>query len=187
MKTFNQFIQEDFNSPKATQISLDVLKATGRKGVTAKTGALSFFEALPKRSFNLLRYLKSFDTEEAKTVLGNNMGYWRGLIFNSSQEFLIFVWKGILLHHQIAYAINNQSGMGKIPALKYEKAYNTMNLLDPGETIDNNWCFPLVYLNGQIRTNLSPVALEELEKQKGVKALFQLDDMQFSKLLKDDM
>jgi hypothetical protein len=62
-----------------------------------------------------------------------------------------------------------------------------MSILDPGEDIGNNWCFPVVYGHGQIRTNLSPTALDELVKKKGVKELFQFDTTQFANLLKDDM
>lgn len=186
MKTFTQFIQEDFNSPKATQVTLPVM-AFGRSKKGPSNDMLAFFEIMPKRSFNLLRYMKTFDSQNAKDILNNISGHWRGLIFSTAQELLVFVWKGTVIHHQIGQAIDKIAGKEKVPAHKYMKAYNTMNMLDSGESIDSNWCFPLVYMNGQLRTNLQPVALDELEKQKRIKELFQLDDTQFSSLLKDDM
>jgi len=188
MKTFYQFIQEDFNSPKATQVSLEVM-GMGRSGKGAPTKSLiAFFEAIPKRPFNLLRYLRSFDSQDAKDILNNSTSSrWRGILFSSNQEFLVFVWKGSVLHQQVCQAIDKIAGKDKVPAHKYLKSYNTMNLLDPGETLDNNWCFPFVYMLGQIRTNLPPVAFGELDKQKGIQDLFQFDESQVSKILKDDL
>lgn len=188
MKTFNQFLQEDFNSPKATQVPLEVASLWRSKKSTPKEPLLAFFEAMPKRPFNLLRYLRSFDSQDAKDILNNSTSSrWRGILFSSNQEFLVFVWKGSVLHQQVCQAIDKIAGKDKVPAHKYLKSYNTMNLLDPGETLDNNWCFPFVYTLGQIRTNLPPVAFGELDKQKGIKDLFQFDESQVSKILKDDL
>ena len=62
-----------------------------------------------------------------------------------------------------------------------------MALIDPGETIGNEWCFPIVYHSGLLRTNLSDVALTELVNQKDIKGLFQLDSSQIADLTKPDM
>jgi hypothetical protein len=174
MRTFQEFIQEDFNSQNATQIVLN--KKTNRP-------LMVFFEKIPMRSFNLLRYMNSFKSEDAMTVLNNPSDYWRGLVFYANRALMVFVWRGTILHQHLCGFIDRDAKDGKVPTFKYEKLYNHMCLLDPGDDIGANWCFPFVFMNGTITTNFIPSVLNELEKQKKIRDLFQLSNQQFSGLI----
>lgn len=62
-----------------------------------------------------------------------------------------------------------------------------MNLLDPGDAVPSQWCFPFVYMSGKLRTNLLVKPLTELQSQKDIKSLFQFDDSELKDLLKGDV
>lgn len=187
MKTFQEFIQEDFNSPKATQFKIPV-SVTARPTPGGKTtDIMVFYESMPYRSFNLIRYMKSFESSDAKEILNNAPGRWRGLVFGKDTELLVFVWNSSFLHANICNSLDIISKTGKCPIIGYKKSYNAMNLIDPGDTIPRNWCFPFVYISGKVRTNLYKNPLIEFESQKDIKSLFQFNENEFGDLLKSDI
>lgn len=133
MKSFATFIQEDFNSNGATQFILKV---------GPKTTPI-FYEKLPKRPFNLNRYLKTFENSTANSTLNLNSGPIRGLIFSTETNYLVFIFAGYILHVLIALALKTEKG--QYPALDYLKIYNDSYDIDEDEVLSNQWCFPFIY------------------------------------------
>lgn len=165
MKTFHEFITEDFNSNGATQFELK------SSGLGESSKMIIFFEKIPVRPFSLGRYMKSFGTT-AKEIMRNNSQFgWRGIVFHKAGSLLIFVWSANYLHHDICKALDNQSGV--YPKHKYLRSYNDMYLLGYKEPIGDEWCFPFTY-NTSVDSNLNVPAINELIAQKGIGQLFGL-------------
>lgn len=146
MKTFDEFLNEDFNSSKATQFVVPITSG-GRtnKGTSGLTESIVFFEILPKRSFNLERYMKTFGTSTAFSTMKNKSGHWRGMFFGRGSELLSVIFDAGILHEVLAKSLDEFTKKSdKVPKYGYSKSYNATYLLDPGEKIDN-WCFPLTY------------------------------------------
>lgn len=165
MLTFQEFLNEDFNSNNATQIELP-LKEKG----SPTANIMVFHEVLPVRPFSLTRYMKSFGND-AKEIMRNKSAFgWRGIVFHNKPNLLVFVWSANYLHHDICKALETAN---KSPKLRYLKMYNTLYMLDKNEQIGDQWCFPFIFDNG-IETNLGKYAMQELIKQKGIDKLFML-------------
>jgi len=175
MKSFEDYLQEqsiileDFNSKDATQFLLKV----GPRTLPV------FYEKLAKRPFNLVRYLKSFDSDLATSTLnltaytnhrghavGNNV---RGLIYSVGSNYHIFVFLDMVLHVLICLALDQHPG--KYPGLEYSKIYNESYDIEENDPVPNQWCFPYIYDSGVIKTNLKNKPFEkmcsviDLEKQ----------------------
>jgi hypothetical protein len=170
MKTFNEFIIEDFNSNGSTQITVPL-----KSKKSAAVDQPVFFEKLPVKPFNLSRYMQSFG-DDARTVLKNTSDFvkdsWRGVAVYDNKVLLMFVWPSKYLHHDMMGAIQNNPGTA--PKIKYLQIYNSILLLDPGEKIKDSWCFPFVWDGRKVIMNLEDDILESLDTQKGIKKLFML-------------
>jgi hypothetical protein len=181
MFTFNEFIAEDFNSPKATQFKLTI--PGGKSGFPSDI----FFETLPYRPFNLIRYSKSFNSEIAFDTMHNIYKSWRCLVFAKNTELLIFVWKVSLTHESIARALTDKISLNKFPDYPYLKVYNNTTALNSDKTIGDQWCFPITFKSDILRTNLSDQQVLALNTQKKIENLFQLTDQQMKDLTKYDL
>jgi hypothetical protein len=170
MKTFNEFISEDFNSNGATQITVP-LKSKGSPTVDQPV----FYEKLPVKPFNLVRYMQSF-TDDARNILKNTPDFvkygWRGVVVYDNKALLVFVWPSKYLHHDIMGAIQNNPGVA--PKIKYLQIYNSILLLDPGEKIKDSWCFPFVWDGRKLDVNLEDDIMDSLNDQKGINKLFMI-------------
>lgn len=164
MLSFQEFIQEDFNSNGATQFEL-----TFKEPGSPKTQV--FFESIPAKPFNLNRYMKSFGTA-AKEIMKNTSAFgWRGIIFHKLGKLLVFVWSSNYLHHDVCKALDNHKEPH--PSHRYLKSYNNIYMLNYDEAVGDDWCFPFMYQTS-LDSNLGKFAIDELKKQKEIDKLFML-------------
>lgn len=179
MKTFNEFILEDFNSPGATQFMIKTPPANNR-GQSSDT--MVFYEHT--LTLNLSKYFQSFlkpDVADSMKAVSND---WRVLIYASPTGFDIFVWSAAILHTSMSKALDSNKSLNKYPGtIKYNFLYNESQLLMKGDTVGSSWCFPFVVWNSEIVVNLIPDALEILQNAKDIKGVFKLTDNQWKGLI----
>lgn len=168
IKLFPNFIKEDFNSNGAKQFVLP-LNQLG-KALYAPV----FFEKLPKKPFNLERYMKSFGSIAQETL--KSKGSYRGIIFCVETNYLIFVFSDSILHNSVCRALNEKSNYNLYPKNNYLKIYNDTDKLGFSKNpVLDNWCFPFVYSNDDILSTLGDNALFVLFNEKKLKDEFSLN------------
>lgn len=177
MKILKEFLQEDFNSNKATQFEMPFEKAKYLRDVPGNSTVV-FFEPLPKRPFNLDRYMMSFETQAAQSSMKSWGGDLRGTVFNGPQNLLVFVWAIPRLHAHFMRLLDSNKKKFLYPStFQYLKSYNDMNLVnnfDPN--VPEEWCLPFVWYEKMIVSNLEDEAMYQLDKQKNIKDLFMMRD-----------
>jgi hypothetical protein len=171
MKTFNEFINEDFNSAGATQFISNVT-VRGRLFEVP-----IFYEKLPMRPFNLARYMKSFDSNTASTTLKNPLrggGSWRGFSVIERSAIHMLVWAGLQLHFDVLTSLQNNHG--KSAKLRYLDLYNEIYSMNPDRfTIKDTWGYPFIWENGAfVEPDWESGILDAMEDQKGLSKLFML-------------
>lgn len=175
MSSLGKIVQEDFNSDKATQFEIPFDKAKYLKDVPGQSSVV-FFEPLPKRPFNLDRYMMSFETSAAHESM-RSYGDLRGSVFNGPQNLYVFAWAIPRLHAHFMRLLDSNVGKYLYPNFKYLKSYNSMNLVDnTTPDVPNEWCFSFVWFEKMVVSNLGDEALYQLNKQKNISELFMLRD-----------
>lgn len=169
-------IQEDFNSNKATQFEIAFDKAKYLKDVPGQSSVV-FFEPLPKKPFNLDRYMMSFETQNAQESMRSWGGDLRVAIFNGSQNLYVFVWAIPRLHSHFMRLLDSNVGKYPYPKFNYLKSYNSMNLIDNfTPDVPNEWCFSFVWFEKMVVSNLEDECLYQFNKQKNISELFMFRD-----------
>jgi hypothetical protein len=163
MKTFQTFLQEDFNSPKAMQFNL----ASVRENISI------FFETLPNQPFDLKRYMKSFNSSSARETLKNTSDYWRALFFVIKDKIFVFVWEGLKLHSSLCRILEENVSLKKYPNLPFLQIYkNTLQ----GKILPNtDYVFAIVYDDGNLESALNADKIQKLITIHKIDNLFKLD------------
>lgn len=187
MKTFNQFIKEDFNSNGAQQFLItvsEIIKGSKKASSSART-VMVFYEHVTKPSFNLVKYSKSFLSPNVAEIMKSNSNDYRILVYHSSNGFHIFVWDARIQHNQMTISLDDNKNMKKYPSdIKYSYLYRECQIFMDGDEIGENWCFPFVIFENSFYLNLNKDALMVLNKAKDLKSIFQFSDQQFGNLSK---
>lgn len=157
MKTFDDFLKEDFNSPGATNFSLDVLK--NKKSLET---IQVFYEKVNGKLIDIKKYMTTF-SGNANEIMKNDNGDWRGVVFISPEEFDIFVWKASILHTDVMRALDSNKNK-KYSVTKCLMAYNDSVLATQGD-VPKVFCFPFFVFLGEFGTNLSSTARSAAKDQ----------------------
>jgi hypothetical protein len=188
IKSFANFISEDFNSHGAQQFLIPVstvLKGGGPKGASSAQTIMMFYEHVAGSSFNLTRYAKSFLASDVSAIMKAPSNDYRVLIYHTPEGSHIFVWYASIQHTQMTKSLDANKGMKKYPSnIKYQYLYNESQMFMEGDLIGPAWCFPFIIWQGSIVSNLMPEALTVLNKAKDVKSTFQLSNAQWDAILK---
>lgn len=188
MKTFNLFIQEDFNSHGAQQFLIPVSTVSKRGGPKVASSAqtiMMFYEHVVGSSLNLTRYAKTFLSSNVSDIMKAPSNDYRVLIYCTPDGFHVFVWYASIQHTQMTKSLDANKDMKKYPSnIKYQYLYNESQMFMEGDAIGRAWCFPFIIWQGSIVSNLMPEALIVLDKAKDVKSVFQFSDAQWSALSK---
>jgi len=164
MKTFSQYLKEDFNSNGATQFMLKM--ASGEAPV--------FYEKLPKKPFNLARYIRSFYSSTAMKTLLIHDKMLRGVIFCDEIDYHVFIFAPYRLHSSVCSALSKYEGQYP-KKLNYYGIYSKIYDLEDNKIIPNQWCFPFVDDDGELRTNLLKQTFDSLCTQKKLEREFMID------------
>lgn len=184
MKSFAEFIIEDFNSHGALQFLIPVSTNTrGSKGSSSAKSVMMFYENVKTTSFNLTKYLNSFmrtDVSDIMQAPGNN---YRILIYGSVNGFHVFVWTASIQHTQMVRSLDANKNLNKFPAnIKYQFFYNECQMYMEGDVIGNEWCFPLILWEGELKINITPESKNVLDRAKDIQTVFQLSNSQWKSL-----
>lgn len=184
MKTFKEFVLEDFNSPKATQFLINVNKPISRTK-SEKQSVMMFYESVTAKFINISSFVKSFLSKDVSVLMKTDHNNWRSMIFGVSLGFRCFVWDASIQHHLMSQALDKNKNLNKYDSnIKYNFLYNESQLLMPGDSVGSTWCFPFVVWENAIHVNLTAEALQVLQESKDIKALFKLSDQQWNSLIK---
>lgn len=182
MKTFEQFLNEDFNSPGAIQFLMPVGLANFKTGAVNEN--MIFYEHVGISGMNLSRYCKSFLSPTVAKLMQSKSTDFRFLIYTSNNWIDVFAFDGTILHQTMAKSLDANKDMKKYPSnIKYQYLYNESQMFVEGDTVGPAWCLPLIIWEGSIVSNLMPEALAILNKAKDVKTTFQIADAQWSQLI----
>ena len=130
------------------------------------------WEKVSQKTFRLGSYLKSISNDGIAKALDAEIGYYRVLIYNDHPNFLIFIWNAEVLHSDIASSLSKIVGLSHI---KYNKEYE--NSL--GGVFGNQWCFPIVYDGGKMRSNITKERLIKFNHEKSISSLLKISDDQW--------
>lgn len=181
MISFKEFLLgEDFNSKTAKEFQFETQPTHPRAPVV-------FFEEIPERPFSLKKYMDSFESGGAKNILKTKNGY-RGIIFDTGNKLLIFVWSDAILHNFVCKDLDANKMTKKYPSdIGYLKTYNSTYLLSKGDKVKNPWCFTFTFRDNHLSSNLSKEALIALSEQKDIGNLFKFSDIELQKMIKNGM
>lgn len=186
MKSFANFVLEDFNSHGAQQFLIPVStvsKRGGPKGASSAQTIMMFYEHVVGSSLNLTRYAKSFLASNVSDIMKAPSNDYRVLIYHTPEGIHVFVWYASVQHTQMTRSLDANKDMKKYPSnIKYQYLYNESQMFMEGDAIGPAWCFPLIIWQGSIVSNLMPEALAVLNKAKDVKTTFQLSDAQWNSI-----
>lgn len=154
-----QQINEDFNS--GNNFILDVYSSVQKK----TTQITVFFEKVPfpkkENEFNLIRYLKSFQSS-ARDIMDGEGKELDGLLFPNGKDLLIFTFYSVE-HEDVCSALDNNPAKGtKYPTKRYLQTYNNMYL---EFDIPKNWCFAFEYDQGKLISNFPASLMRQFNKQ----------------------
>jgi|PlaIllAssembly_1097288.scaffolds.fasta_scaffold00009_34 hypothetical protein len=159
---FEEFIKPPVENSKGTMKPISIL-----------------WESIPQKSFRLGSYLKSLNDESMAKVFKTDLGYFRGLIYNDPPNFIVFVWGGEHLHTSVSASLSKNRESLKLPNLAYQQEYK--NSLEGN--FGKNWCFPVVYDNKKMFSNLTQSRLITFDKEHSIQALLKINDMQWKHFL----
>lgn len=159
---FEEFIKTPIKNLKGTTRSISIL-----------------WESVPQKSFRLDSYLKSLSDEGTAKVLETDAGYLRALIYNATPNFIAFVWGGDHLHSTISSSLSRNKGALKLPNLDYKQEYDNSFEGNFGK----NWCFPVVYDNKMMFSNLSRKILVSFDEEQSIQTLLKINNMQWEHFL----
>lgn len=140
----------------------------------------TLWERVPKESFNLVSYLKSFASDMIDKLFGNKEPrYYRSIIINETSGFVVFTWNGDILHEDVVKGLTTNKEKLKIPSYNYSDLYDS----SLGGYFQTNWCFPVVYDNGTVRSNLTKKQLIQFAKEEDGKNQLNISDSQWKTML----
>lgn len=139
------------------------------------------WETVPQKSFSLGTYLKSLNNESIGKALNCEAGYYRVLIYNSNPNLAVFVWGADDLHNAISDGLTKNARILKLPNINFYQEYVNSIAGNFGE----KWCFPIIYDNGDISTNISGKRLIKFNDEKSIKQLLKITDSQWQNILDD--
>lgn len=171
MKKFINLIIENANTATSIKVPFQGYGQIGKTGL-----ALVLFEKQKINNFNVLNYMKSFKTEIINKLLNTSRNYFRGLIIKQGQELLIFVWTGDIPHADLVDSLKKSI---LVPSLNYPVMYaSSMN-----GNFSDDWCFPLVFTDNKVRSNLSQKHLKTFNFLKDIKKILNLSDEDWNFML----
>lgn len=159
---FEEFIKSPVENSKGTLKPISIL-----------------WESVPQKSFRLASYLKSLSDESTAKVFKTDPGYFRALVYNATPNFIVFVWGGEHLHTSVSSSLSKNRESLKLPNLNYQQEYK--NSLEGN--FGKSWCFPVVYDNKKMFSNLSKRLLITFDKEQSIQALLKINDMQWKHFL----
>ena len=159
---FEEFIKTPVENSKGTMKPISIL-----------------WENVPQKSFRLGSYLKSLSDEGTAKVFKTDIGYLRALVYSAAPNFIVFVWGGEHLHNTVSYSLSKNKDALKLPNLNYQQEYKSSLEGNFGK----NWCFPVVYDNKKMFSNLSRQKLVTFDKEQSVQALLKINDIQWKHFL----
>lgn len=184
MKTFNLFIQEDFNSAGASQFLISMSADSKKAKNSSPQSVMMFYEHNTGPSLNLTRYAKSFLGSNVMDLMKAPSNDYRILFYVSPTSIDAFIWKAQYHHSQMSRSLDANKDMKKYPSnIKYNYLYNECQMYMKGDTIGPTWCFPLVIFEGDIVLNVSLESLGIIHQQKDIKNVFKIPDLQWSQLI----
>ena len=176
MKTFYQYIKEDFNSTGAIQFSMNAKRVNGSYEI------IVFYEHTT--NFNLFRFSESFLPNEVAELMKSRYNDWRVMVLSNKSSFDIFVWPSTILHSDFSQMLDSNKSLKKYPQnINYHEAYSKTYLLGKKDTVSDTWCFPFTIVRDQVVVNLSPKSLIILQETKNCKSLFKIPDAKWESLL----
>jgi hypothetical protein len=176
MKTFYEFIQEDFNSAGATQFPL------AGQGIPRDKPLVVFYERVTARYLPILAYMKSFMSENATSSMKNEGNDWRAAVYGFSTGYDVFAWKASVQHHSVIGALDKSKDK-ILPKRRWLGLYNEANMLDSTDKVGDEWCFPFIIFQGTFVTNLNKTNITVLQDQTNVKGKFRFNDENWNKLV----
>lgn len=185
MITFSNWLKlyENFKSDNAVFFSLDVIDSYTRNNELRKQTV--FYEKISNANFNLMYYLMSFGNKVAASSLNSPLpNLTRALIYFTSNNFLVYVWKTGIAHQDVAKGLDNVKAARKLPDIDYLNLYNVTYKISKRGKLGAHWCFPVVMMNGKLITNITPEALQALLNQKKINDVFMFTDDQVNDLIK---
>lgn len=186
MKTFYQFIGEDFNSHSASQFMIPV-STISRRGSVEDSGktTMLFYEHVNGTSFNLSRYVKSFIGSNVADLMKAPTNDFRYLIYSSQTGFDVFAWQASIQHSFMTKSLEANKDLKRYPDnIRYHFLYNESQLYMKGDHIGVFWCFPFVFWQGGLTVNLTLESLRVFESTTNLKSALQFSDTQWNSLLK---
>lgn len=170
------FLLEDSKSGKSIKVPV---RASYKPSVKV---VFTLWERVPQTSFNLVSYLKSFASDMIDKLFGNeNPRYYRSIIINESSYFIVFVWSGDILHEEVVRGLTTNREKLKLPSYNYDDLYQS----SIGGYFQKNWCFPVVYDGGTVRSNLTKKQLIQFAKEEDGKNKLNISDTQWKTMLEE--
>ena len=182
MLTFQDWLWEDFRSDHGIIFSIDVIDTNTRS--KQQSTQLAFYEKVNGNKINLHSYLMTFCNKAAANALQSPFPQLtRGLFYFMGSYFIVYIWKNSLAHVDMAKALDKVKAARKFPDADYSALYAVTFRAGKRTKIGNEWCLPVVMLNGKLITNTTPAALEALFTQKDVTSIFTLTTAQAKELI----